>query len=151
MFMSLTVHLTSQAPNRQHLPGPSVLFNGSLSLNEHLIHDILPFAEARYLEPFQTASLWARKAPRTHLGGHDSAWTASPLVWECFWQGKHCKGVTDLPVRCSSSQSPWPPPPCPPSWGVSPFICRFSPPEYMFFLGKNTACQSTKKNPEEPG
>lgn len=42
-----------------------------------------------------------------------------------------------LPVRCNSSQSPCPPPPFPPSWGVSPFIWMFSPPEYMFFLSKN--------------
>lgn len=91
--------------------------------------------------------------PQDTFWGHSPTYTNSTSGWKTegakrFWKGNiatllgwhrahHAERcVTDLPVRCSSSQSPWPPPPCPPSWGVSPFICTFSPPEYMFFLGK---------------
>lgn len=147
--MSPTAHLTSQAPNRQHLPGPSVLFNGSLSFTEHLIHNLLPTAEAKCSEPFTQPHSGQERPPGHILGSHLSLYR-QPTGLGMLWQGKHCRGVTDLPVRCSSSQSPWPPPPWPPSWGVSPFICTFSPPEYMFFLGQDTARQSTKRNPKEP-
>lgn len=41
--------------------------------------------------------------------------------------------VTYLPVFCSSSPTACPPPPWPPSCGISPFIWE-SPPAYMFFL-----------------
>lgn len=135
--MSLKVHLTSQAPNRQHPPGPSVLFNGSLSFNEHLSHDILRFAEAGCSEPFRQPHSGHEKPPG-HIWGSQLSLHSQAMGVGVLGQEKHCRGVTDLPVRCSSSQSPWPPPPCPPSWGVSPFICTFSPPEYMFFLGKDT-------------
>lgn len=141
MFMSPMARLTSQAFNRQHLPGPSVLFNGFLSFNEHLIHDILRSAEAGCWEPLRQPHSGHLKPPGYILGSHLSLYSLHRQCTGVEGSGKgSTAGVTDLPVRCSSSQSPWPPPPCPPSWGVSPFICRFSPPEYMFFLGKNTAC-----------
>lgn len=146
MFMSLKVHLTSQAPNRQHPPGPSVLFNGSLSFNEHLSHDIVRFAEAGCSEPFRQPHSGHEKPPG-HIWGSQLSLHSQAMGVGVLGQGKHCRGVTDLPVRCSSSQSPWPPPPCPPSWGVSPFICTFSPPEYMFFLGKDTARHQDQGEP----
>lgn len=77
MFMSPTVHLTSQAPNRQHPPGPSVLCNGSLSFTEQLIHALLQFAEAACSGPFRQPHSGAQKAPRTHSGV--TPWPAQPV------------------------------------------------------------------------
>lgn len=81
-----------------------------------------------------------------------ACWLTKGANWwmRCWWEGEGNSGQTRtsrrtteasisyLPVRCSSSQSAWPPPPWPPSWGVSPFIWTFSPPEYIFFLSKTT-------------
>lgn len=142
MFTSRTDHLTSQDANSKHVPGPFFFFFWCLF---KMLCNLL-----RLSVQHSSGSLKLG----TGFWGHSSTYTNSMSGWEAEGKQKwFCKGntatlhgwlqahpikqsITDLPVRCNSSQSPWPPPPCPPSWGVSPFIWRFSPPEYMFFLGK---------------